>query len=178
MSYLHLSKTLPIVALSIALSACGGDDNDGEIDDLQTRLNVLEADAANTETTLLAEISALEARLAELQTESDANNAANDAELLEISAEIAALEDRLAAAENVVASTYEITLVNVTANQPIAPAAVMLHEDRYFSWQIGAPASLGIEIMSESGSPATLLADTPFAIDSTATDGLLMPTTL
>jgi len=135
MSYLHLSKTLPIVALSIALSACGGDDNDGEIDDL-----------------------------AELQTESDANNAANDAELLEISAEIAALEDRLAAAENVVASTYEITLVNVTANQPIAPAAVMLHEDRYFSWQIGAPASLGIEIMSESGSPATLLADTPFAI--------------
>lgn len=192
MSYLHLSKTLPIVAFSLALSACGGDDNDREIDELQDRLAVLESrladaesentalesDLSDTETALLAEISTLETRLAELEAENDsleADNEAIDAELVAITAEIAALEDRLATVEIAAASTYEITLVNVTANQPIAPAAVMLHEERYFSWQIGAPASLGIEMLAEGGSPATLLAESTFAFDSTATDGILMP---
>lgn len=70
---------------------------------------------------------------------------------------------------------YAIKLVNVTANQPLAPAAVVLHSDSNYAWEVGAPASLGLENLAESGSPDMLLGEIDYAIDSMASEGILMP---
>lgn len=196
MSYLSIKKALPVIAASVALSACGGiDDNEREIDELQERVDTVEARLTASEAenaalttelsdtdaelaTTMSELSALETRLAELEAENaelSSDNDAIEAELALISAQLDEIEERLGDVENVAASVYEITLVNVTANQPLAPAAVILHEDAYFSWEIGAPASSGIEMLAEGGSPATLLSESTFALDSVASDGILPP---
>ncbi|WP_096087522.1 spondin domain-containing protein [Agaribacterium haliotis] len=70
--------------------------------------------------------------------------------------------------------SYELTLVNTMANQPLAPAAIILHGSDYQPWYLGEPASPGLEMLAESGSPADLLAEASEA-DSTQSDGILMP---
>lgn len=58
-----------------------------------------------------------------------------------------------------VPARYTITVTNLTANQPLAPAAVVLHGGGYAAWRIGEPASAGLEVLAESGNPATLRAE-------------------
>lgn len=174
MSYPNLSRALPIVAISLALSACGGDDNDDEINALEDRVDEIEMRLSTTETentSINESLDAIEARLDAL----DSSNTAIELELAEIADLLDQIEERLDVLDDVNSSIYEITLVNVTANQPIAPAAVFLHEDAYYSWEIGAPASVGLETLAESGSPMLLLEESSFALDYTATDGILMP---
>lgn len=56
-------------------------------------------------------------------------------------------------------ATYRIELTNLTANQPLSPAAVILHTQGYTAWQLGQPAGHGLELLAEGGDPATLLAE-------------------
>lgn len=165
---------LGALSLSLVLVACGGDDNDDEINDLEARVDTLESRLSTVETSSGAlgdSLDAIDLRLSQLET----GNAAIEADLIEISALLDEIEARLSILEGVNMSRYEITLVNVTANQPLAPAAVILHDDAYYAWDIGAPASVGLETLAESGSPAVLLDEASYALDSGATDGILMP---
>ena len=47
---------------------------------------------------------------------------------------------------------YRITLTNVTANQPLSPATVILHKSGYHLWQAGSMASVALEKLAEGGS--------------------------
>jgi len=53
--------------------------------------------------------------------------------------------------------TYRLTLKNVTANQPLSPAAVILHKAGYHLWQPGQAASVALENLAEGGSNSQVL---------------------
>ena len=160
-------RSMSLAALALALSACGGDDNDGDIDAIEDRIISIEEriDALDREDNdLSASLDAIEVRLDALD---DQNNLLSN-ELADILSLLEALEARLDLVEP---SVYKIELVNVTANQPIAPAAVVLHSDAYYAWDVGAPASLGLERLAESGAPTDFIDELSFALDSGYSEG-------
>ena len=53
--------------------------------------------------------------------------------------------------------TYKVTIKNVTANQPLSHAAVILHQPSYHAFQAGSAASVGIERLAEGGRTSVLL---------------------
>lgn len=67
-----------------------------------------------------------------------------------------------------VTTSYEITVTNLTAAQPLSPVAVMLTgEQRY--WRIGEPASDALALLAEAGDNSALLdADGVLATASSA----------
>lgn len=173
MKLIPYSRSFTALALCLGLAACGGDDNDDEVNALEMRVDELEArlimvDGENS--SLSASLDDAEMRLGTIQDGTTVGG-----ELTDIESMLDAIEARLALLEAAASNLYKVTLVNVTANQPLAPAAVVLHSDSYYAWEIGAPASVGLETLAESGSPAILLDETSYAIDSLATDGILMP---
>ena len=160
-------KALPLVlALSVLLAACSGDDNDDEVRDLNNRVDDLEArlDVAEMDNTDLADsLDAIEERLDAIENDTSVAD-----ELAEISDLLDEIEERLGLIEAQVASEYEVRIVNVMFNQPVAPTAVILHEADYYGWQIGSPASLGLETLAESGAPVDFMAEAEDALDTAA----------
>lgn len=75
----------------------------------------------------------------------------------------------------VTTQTYEVTVVNLTNNQPLGPTGVILHTDDYTPWSSGALASDGLEVLAESGSPADWLAEATDVLAQTNTDGVTAP---
>ena len=71
--------------------------------------------------------------------------------------------------------SYELKLTNVTANQPVAPAAVIFHDSQYQAWQLGEPASPALEMLAESGSPSDLVASARDQLGAQAGEAVLMP---
>ncbi|MBD1389587.1 spondin domain-containing protein [Neiella sp. HB171785] len=69
---------------------------------------------------------------------------------------------------------YQITVENLTAGQPFSPLAVVLHGSDQMLWQIGEPASDGIELMAESGDNSMLLSAVS-GLPATAGTGIIMP---
>ena len=61
--------------------------------------------------------------------------------------------------EETVSATYEITLTNLTHNQPLSPPLVALHDKSYQAFKEGERASLGIEVMAEVGGTGQLTSD-------------------
>jgi Spondin_N len=53
--------------------------------------------------------------------------------------------------------SYDITVINLTSNQPLSPLAVQLHSSEYSAWKIGVPASENLEILAEAGDNSSLL---------------------
>lgn len=51
---------------------------------------------------------------------------------------------------------FAITVINNTIGQPLSPVAVVLHDFHWQSFEVGAPASLAIETLAESGNNAPL----------------------
>ena len=47
--------------------------------------------------------------------------------------------------------TYGVTVTNLTANQPLSPPALVFHTAGYDAWELGAPASDGLEMLAEAG---------------------------
>lgn len=75
-------------------------------------------------------------------------------------------------------ATYRIELINLTANQPLAPAAVILHGPAYSAWQTGSAAGSGLEQLAESGDPGELLLEAGAARstqDTAAGAGVIPP---
>lgn len=170
LGFRHCIK-LVVLLSPIWLVACGGDDNnDDETRALEAQLDVLEMRLASIEagnTSLSDAITAIEARLSDYDAGLD--------DIDEIMALIAELEMAIGRLEGAVEQQFEVALLNVTANQPLAPAAIILHDANYQGWVIGEPASVGLETLAESGSPAALLEEATAAIDAQSSDGVLMP---
>ncbi len=54
--------------------------------------------------------------------------------------------------------TFEVTLENLTANQPLSPFAVLAHNDQFTLFSTGMAASIAVEQMAESGDNSAILA--------------------
>lgn len=55
--------------------------------------------------------------------------------------------------------TFQIQVSNLTANQPLSPIAVVLHQSGYQAWTDGEAASSALEMLAEGGDNTSLLAD-------------------
>ena len=56
-------------------------------------------------------------------------------------------------------AAYTVSFTNLTYNQPMGPAAIILHAPGYNAFIDGQAASIAIEMLAESGSPDMLLDD-------------------
>jgi len=56
-------------------------------------------------------------------------------------------------------ATFEVTVINLTNNQPLSPVAVIAHSDGYAMFTVGAPASVGLEELAEGGDNSALLGE-------------------
>ncbi len=67
-------------------------------------------------------------------------------------------------------ATYQVTVYNLTNNQPLTPLGVVLHESGYTPWQLGEAVSVGLETLAESGSTSSFLneADADAAVVASA----------
>lgn len=77
--------------------------------------------------------------------------------------------------------SYSVSLTNLTAAQPLSPVAVVLHGGNYTPYVLGKPASVGLEMLAESGSNANFIAEanTHSHVMSTMSGaGLIMPGTM
>lgn len=57
-------------------------------------------------------------------------------------------------------ATFDITVTNLTNAQPLSPIAVIAHQDTFPVFEIGQPASVGLETLAEGGDNSALLAET------------------
>ncbi|WP_028116762.1 spondin domain-containing protein [Ferrimonas senticii] len=74
-----------------------------------------------------------------------------------------------------ISASYDITVTNLSYAQPMSPLAAYLHDGSLSGWQIGSPASVGLEELAEGGSPAAFLAEANSAMASGSGDGILPP---
>ncbi len=58
---------------------------------------------------------------------------------------------------------YEITVTNLSSNQPLSPVAVVLHETLYSGWAIGSTSTVGLEHLAEGGDNSTFLVEARMA---------------
>ncbi len=54
--------------------------------------------------------------------------------------------------------SYDITVTNLSSNQPLSPIAAKLHGSSFSAWQVGTMASLALEELAEGGDNTSLLA--------------------
>jgi len=69
--------------------------------------------------------------------------------------------------------SYEVSVTNLTAAQPMSPVAVILHNEQHF-WQVGTTASVALEHLAESGDNSQFLAQTSVLAMASGTD-VIMP---
>jgi hypothetical protein len=55
-------------------------------------------------------------------------------------------------------TTFEVTTTNLTNAQPLSPAAVIAHQPGYSVFEIGTPATVGLEVLAEGGDNSALIA--------------------
>lgn len=55
--------------------------------------------------------------------------------------------------------TYEVTLTNLTTNQPLSPPLVVLHDNGYAAFTEGERASIGLERLAEGGVTSGLISE-------------------
>ncbi len=85
-----------------------------------------------------------------------------------------ALASSAAVAQNI--QTYEVTITNLTPGQTFTPQMVLTHSADFRMFELGEPASLGLEALAEGGNPADLIDEAAnFSIDAQVGDGLLGP---
>lgn len=56
-----------------------------------------------------------------------------------------------------VVASFDITISNLTNAQPFSPVAVVTHQPAYTLFQIGSPATVGLEVMAEGGDNSDLI---------------------
>jgi len=54
-------------------------------------------------------------------------------------------------------ATFQVTVSNLTNGQPMSPAAVIVHQDGFQVFEVGAPATVALEVLAEGGNNAELL---------------------
>ena len=70
-------------------------------------------------------------------------------------------------------ATFDVTVTNLTNGQPLSPIAVIAHQNTFPVFEIGQPASAGLETLAEAGDNSALLNDASGAagIGDTASGG-------
>lgn len=66
-------------------------------------------------------------------------------------------------------ASFDITVSNLTNAQPLSPAAIVMHQEAFAAFTVGAPATAGLEDLAEGGSNAAFLAEADAAVGVTAT---------
>lgn len=56
-------------------------------------------------------------------------------------------------------ASFDITVSNLTNAQPLSPVAVIVHDDSYQVFMVGAPATEGLEVLAEGGDNSDLLSE-------------------
>ena len=64
-----------------------------------------------------------------------------------------------------IVSSFDVTLVNITHNQPLSPPVVVFHESEFTLWTIGESASAGLELLSEAGDASLLVSENPMSVN-------------
>ncbi|MBL4585345.1 MAG: spondin domain-containing protein [Pseudomonadales bacterium] len=57
------------------------------------------------------------------------------------------------------AGRYEISVTNLSNNQPMSPPAWAFHDEDYMGWEIGSAATAGLEILAESGDASSFVSE-------------------
>jgi len=70
--------------------------------------------------------------------------------------------------------SFEVTVQNLTNNQPLSPVTVLSHAMDVSLWQLGQSASMGVEYTAEAGDNTMLISDNT-NFDNASSEGLLMP---
>ena len=67
-------------------------------------------------------------------------------------------------------ASFQVTVTNLTNAQPLSPAAVIVHQTGFQVFNLGAPASVPLEVMAEGGDNSELLtlADNDISVYTTA----------
>lgn len=55
--------------------------------------------------------------------------------------------------------SYTVKILNLTANQPLSPPAIILHQAGYKAFTDGEAASAGLEVLAEGGDNSSLLSE-------------------
>ncbi len=72
--------------------------------------------------------------------------------------------------------SYEITVLNLSHNQPFSPVAAIMHSAAYQGMTLGASANTALEILAESGDNSSFLTDAsadPAVSDTTSGTGVI-----
>ncbi|MDP2561713.1 spondin domain-containing protein [Psychrobium sp. 1_MG-2023] len=69
---------------------------------------------------------------------------------------------------------YQVTVTNLTHNQPLSPVTHLIHGSDYQAWSIGSMASEALEQLAESGDNSAVL-DNAMITESQASEGVVMP---
>ncbi len=67
--------------------------------------------------------------------------------------------------------TFEVTVTNLSANQPLSPVGVVYHADGFQAWSIGEEASNGLEVLAEGGDNTQFLSESASDSSNITTDG-------
>jgi hypothetical protein len=59
--------------------------------------------------------------------------------------------------DNIESVSYQMSVTNLTNNQPLSPPAFVLHTKGYNAWNSGDTASEGVEQLAEGGDPSPFL---------------------
>ncbi len=72
---------------------------------------------------------------------------------------------------------YEITVTNLSSNQPLSPVAVVVHEASYNAWEIGSASTVGLENLAEGGDNSTFLGEarTASSLGAESGTGVIIP---
>ena len=56
-------------------------------------------------------------------------------------------------------ASYRVTITNLTYNQPLSPAGIVLHTSGYMPWETGTSAGPGLEVLAEGGDAGEFLSE-------------------
>lgn len=73
---------------------------------------------------------------------------------------------------------FQVSVTNLTNNQPLSPLAVVLHHAGYHAWTDGMAATAGLEALAEGGDTSGFLADADAdntVLVTASGTGLIMP---
>lgn len=168
-----ISKFCFLICIPLVFTACGGDDNDDEVRGLENRVDELQLQLdqlAVEDASLANNLAAINMRLEALE-----NDTTVASEIAEIQVLLDDIAERIAALTAASKNIYRITLTNLTENQPLAPAAVILHGADYSAWSIGEAATDGLETLAESGDPTEIIAEASSAMFAKSSETVLAP---
>lgn len=77
-------------------------------------------------------------------------------------------------------ATFEVAVSNLTNSQPLSPIGVVVHEPGFSAFDIGSSASVGLEMLAESGDNSQFLSDamaTGIVVLTASGTGVIMPGT-